>query len=248
MIGTHFHSVGGKSRPPDPKAPATNRLLDLLPQEDRNSFISKLERVTLKHKDVFFERHKPIEFAHFPLSCVGSVLNLLEDGAVVEVGTIGNEGIIGLPLSWGGRAEPNQCVCQVAGESLRMPAAAFVAELGSNVALRRVTNLYTQAYYTQVAQSTACNRVHPVEMRLARWLLMTHDRVRGDTLRLTQEFIADMLGVRRASVSVVAAMLQRAGIIRYRRGVVQILDREGLEEASCECYGVVKTEFQRLLR
>jgi CRP-like cAMP-binding protein len=171
----------------------------------------------------------------------------MEDGAIVEVGTIGNEGFVGLPLSLGGRAEPHQCVCQVPGESLRMPAAAFVAELSSNVALRQVVNLYTQAYYTQVTQSTACNRLHPVEMRLARWLLMTHDRLDGDILNLTQEFIADMLGVRRASVSIVAAVLQQAGIIRYRRGVVQILNREALEEASCECYGIVNAEFQRLL-
>jgi CRP-like cAMP-binding protein len=222
-------------------------LLDLLPQEDRDSIATRLERVTLKHKDVFFEPDKPIEFVHFPISCVASVLNLMEDGGIVEVGTIGNEGMVGLPVIWGGRAEPHQCVCQVPGESLRIPAAAFVAELSSNVGLRRNVNLYAQAYYTQVAQSTACNRRHPVEMRLARWLLMTHDRLDGDTLNLTQEFIADMLGVRRASVSVVAAVLQQAGMIRYRRGVVQILNREALEEASCECYGVVRAEFQRLL-
>ena len=153
----------------------------------------------------------------------------------------------GVPLLLGADRTPNKAFYQVPGQSLRMSAAAFNKEIADRGPFESVMRLHAQGFLNQVSQSTACNRLHAVEQRLCRWILMSHDRIDSDTIRLTQDFLAEMLGVRRASVSVVAATLQNAGFIRYRRGIIDVLDRAGLEEGSCECYGVVRKEYERLL-
>ncbi|HYC46370.1 MAG TPA: Crp/Fnr family transcriptional regulator [Burkholderiales bacterium] len=224
-----------------------NRLLELLPGAERERLVAATERITTKFGDLVFERNEPIVVVHFPLCAVVSVAVVMEDGAVAEAGTVGNEGVTGLPLLFGGQRSPNRAFYQVPGEALRMPARMFVDELAKHGALREVVQRYAQAYLTQVSQATACNRLHAVEQRLCRWILMSHDRVGAEALPLTQEMIAQMLGVRRASVSVVAGRLQKAGLIRYNRGVITVLNRTGLESCTCECYRVVRTELERLL-
>jgi CRP-like cAMP-binding protein len=162
--------------------------------------------------------------------------------------TRGNEGLVGLAALLGAEGSESQTLAEIPGTALRLPAAVLVAAVDAQPALRRLLLRYTQAYLTQVAQGAACNRLHGIEARCARWLLMTHDRVGGsDAFPLTQEFLAIMLGVRRAGVSVAAGALQDAGLIRYRRGGIRVLDRAGLEAAACECYGVVRRQYDRLL-
>jgi CRP-like cAMP-binding protein len=171
----------------------------------------------------------------------------MENGDASEVGTIGNEGMVGLPLVLGDRQAPTSVYVQVPGVGLRITASAFTQELAQSSSMRRVMLHYTHAFFNQVAQSAACNHFHNIEQRCCRWLLMTHDRMQSDEFLLTQEFLAMMLGVQRSGVSVVASALQRAGFISYNRGTVTILDRKGLERQSCECYRLSKLEFDRLL-
>ena len=225
-----------------------NRLLDLLPRADRERLLPNMERVAAKLGDVVFERNKPIATVDFPLGAIISIIVIMEDGAIIEAGTVGNEGMAGLPLLLGAQRSPSRAFYQVPGEALRMSSRLFNDEVGRKGAFHEILQRYAQAFLTQVAQSAACNRVHPVEQRLCRWILMSQDRVGSDTLLLTQEIISQMLGVRRASVSVAAAKLRLAGLIRYSRGIMTILDRRGLEESACECYRVVRTENERLLR
>ena len=165
----------------------------------------------------------------------------------MEMATIGREGMVGLPIFLEADTMPSRAFGQVPGGALRITAAAFTEEIKRNGPLVRVLNRYTLALFNQVAQTTACNRVHLLEQRCARWLLQTHDRVASDQFLLTQEFLAQMLGVRRSGVSAAAGLLQKAGLIRYARGRITVLDRPGLESAACECYGVIKREFDRLL-
>lgn len=225
-----------------------NRLLDLLPEAERARVLPQMERVSCKLGDVVFERKEPIRIVDFPLAGVISFVIVMEDGAVVEAGTIGNEGTSGIPFVLGTQMSLNRAFYQLPGESLRMSARTFQDEMERRGAFHDIMHRYAQAYVTQVSQSAACNRVHPVEQRLCRWILMSQDRVGSENLHLTQEIMAQMLGVRRASVSVVAAMLQKAGLISYTRGLITILDRAGLEASACECYGVVRAETARLLR
>jgi CRP-like cAMP-binding protein len=171
----------------------------------------------------------------------------MEDGTVVELATVGNEGMVGLPVFLGGDTMPLKAFVQIPGDAMRMKADVFKDSVNQGSPLHGLLQRYTQALFNQVAQSTACNRVHSIEERCCRWLLMTRDRVESDGFPLTQEFLSQMLGVRRPSVSVVAAILQKAGLIRYSRGRITILDREGLEAAACECYAIIKQEFDRLL-
>lgn len=205
------------------------------------------ERISAKFGDIVFERNEPIAAVHFPLGAVISIVVVMQDGAIAEAGTVGNEGVAGLPLLFGTQRGPNRAFYQVPGEALRMPARAFTDELAKNGVFREVVQRYAHGFLSQVSQATACNRLHPVEQRLCRWILMSHDRVGADTLPLTQEMIAQMLGVRRASVSVVAGRLQKSGLIRYNRGVITVLNRKGLESCTCECYRVVRAELERLL-
>src|SRR6202035_5153928 len=176
-----------------------------------------------------------------------SLVNTMADGSAAEVGTIGNEGIVGLPVIFGDRHAPTSAYIQVPGSGLRLQADVLSSEIDRSSTMRRVLLHYAHAFFNQVAQSAACNHFHPIEQRACRWLLMTHDRMHSDEFLLTQEFLAMMLGVQRTGVTAAAGVLQRADLIRYTRGNVTILDRPGLKNRSCECYGISKKEFDRLL-
>lgn len=225
-----------------------NRILDLLPQADLDRLLPTMEPGTRKLGDAVFERNQPITFVDFPLGAVISIVVMMEDGTTVEAGVVGNEGMSGIPLLLGAERSRSRAFYQAPGESTRMPAHVFLEEIERRGALFDISKRYAQAFLTQVSQSAACNRVHPVDQRLCRWILMSHDRVGSDTLMLTHDVMAQMLGVRRASVSIVAGMLRKAGFIRYTRGLLTVVDRPGLEASACECYAEVRAETERLLR
>ena len=198
---------------------------------------------------MLYERGATITTVFFPVSAVVSLLTTMQDGMGVEIATIGNEGMVGHPLFLGSESIPARELAQVQvpGDLLSLDASTFEAEITPNGPLREVVQRYVQALFSQISQQVACNGLHSVEERCCRWLLLTHDRVDIDEFPLTQEFLAQMLGVRRASVTLAAGTLQNAGFIEYRRGRLRIIDREGLESASCECYQVIADEFDRLL-
>lgn len=201
----------------------------------------------MKVRAPVFDDLSNIPFVYFPITGVISVLATTQNGTAVEIGTVGNEGMAGLPAFLGATRSPGQAFQQIAGESYRLEADALHEHTANGEALTKILRRYTQAFFVQVAQSAACNRLHPAEERLARWLLTCQDRVGSPDFDLTHEFLGQMLGVRRATVTVIAGMLQEAGIIRYRRGRVSIVDRERLEEASCECYSIVRAEYEDFL-
>jgi CRP-like cAMP-binding protein len=223
-----------------------NRILHALPEAEQDRLIRSMETVALAIKTVLFEPGAPIEFVYFPISGVISLVTALQDGDIVEVATVGNEGIVGVPHVAGGSLAV-RAISQVAGSSLRMEAGTFLAEWERTGPLRDLVQNYLQALFGQVSQAAACNRLHSNEERLSRWLLMSHDRVGLDEFLITHEFLGQMLGSRRATVTLSAGLLQAAGLIRYHRGQVTILDREGLEGVSCECYRVIKTELDRVV-
>ncbi|MDP9475804.1 MAG: Crp/Fnr family transcriptional regulator [Actinomycetota bacterium] len=200
----------------------------------------------LGFKELLVGAGEPIGHVWFPVDSVCSVVATMEDGQVVEVGTIGNEGMVGLPVFLGRESVPLDTFCQVPGEAVRMRSEVLRTEVGPGDKLHGLLQRYTEATFVFAAQSSACNRLHSVGQRCARWLLHTHDRVGGDEFPLTQGFLAQMLGVRRASVSGVAGDFQRAGLISYSRGTIRVLDRIGLEGRSCECYRVIREEFDCL--
>jgi CRP-like cAMP-binding protein len=224
-----------------------NRLLSKLSEEDYQSLRPQLSLVQMDFKQVLFERDMPIEHVYFPVTSVFSILSFMYNGTAVEVATVGNEGFAGIDILVGGVVATDTTICQVAGDSFRMPASTFKEAVTNDTPLRRIAQRYLRSYLSQVSQSVACNRLHTIEERFARWVLMTHDRVGGNAFHLTHEFLADMLGVHRPSVSLVAGSFQQAGLIKYSRGKLTILDRAGLEEVSCECYAKVTSQFQRLL-
>ena len=222
-----------------------NRLLSALPTAALEALRPRLERVELQQREALFEPDKPIPFVYFPVTTVVSLTNVLHDGGTVEIGTSGREGMAGLPVFLGDDAGTMRAFAQVPGTALRIEAAAF-AELSKGPGpLHALMLRYTQAFLTQVVQTAACNGAHLVEQRCARWLLMTHDRVDGDEFPLTHEFLAFMLGVRRAGVTLAMGGLQDARLVRYVRGRVTVTDRAGLERASCECYQVVRAQYER---
>lgn len=226
--------------------PNSNRILAALPPGELARLRSRLTTVVLEQKDSVWQPNQPFQQVYFPLDAVVSVLAVAR-GGVVEVGTIGNEGMVGLPAFLGAETSPGMAFCQVPGRAERMPIKSFLREVGRAGAFRRVLHRYTQAFMTQVSQSTLCNRLHSAEQRLARWLLSVADRVGREEFPLTHEFMAQMLGVRRATVTETAGALQRAGLIRYSRGTITIQDRRSLERVACECYRIVRDEFDRLL-
>ena len=226
---------------------ASNRLLTYLSREDQERLLQFLEPVELAYKRPLYNADERIEFVHFIESGVGSLVSTMANGQAAEVGTIGNEGVIGLPVLLGDSRAPSSMYVQVPGRGLRMRARAFRELLDQSQRMRAALLRYTHVFFNHIALTSACAHFHSLEQRCCRWLLMTHDRMPSDTFLLTQEFLAMMLGVRRAGVSVAAGALQRAGLIRYHRGRITILDRKGLEERACECYGVTKVEFDRLL-
>lgn len=227
--------------------PPKNRLLSALPQVDLDRLAPHLELVSLKMKHLAYESGQPIEYAYFPLTGVASLVTLMQNGSAIEVATIGNEGMVGLALFLGADRTAGRAFTQVPGDSLRVPAGVFQEEIRKSGELAKMMRLYTQALLVQISQGMACNSIHLIPQRFARWLLMTHDRVGADQFPLSQEFLAQMLGVRRGSVSKVASAFQARGLISYSRGIMRFLNRKGLEATACECYQVVQREFDRLL-
>jgi CRP-like cAMP-binding protein len=227
-------------------APA-NRLLGLLSPRDYASLRPHLEHVELEYRKSLYEANKKIEFVYFIETGVGSLVNTMANGQAAEVGTIGNEGFVCVPVVLGDDRAPTSVYVQVPGAGLMMKAAIFGKALAKSPSMQVVMLRYVHALFNQVAQSAACNHFHSLEQRCCRWLLMTRDRMQSDEFLLTQEFLAMMLGVQRPGVSIAAGGLQRAGLITYKRGHVSILDAAGLKRLSCECYGISKREFDRLL-
>ncbi|MCC7327865.1 MAG: Crp/Fnr family transcriptional regulator [Burkholderiales bacterium] len=232
--------------PVDP-SPHQNHLLDALPARDYERIASHLELVPLKLGDVLYESGARLRYVYFPTTSIISLLYVMEDGASAEIAIVGNEGILGISLFMGGDTTPSRAVVQSAGHGFRLKADLLKAEFGRFGPTMHLLLRYTQALITQMAQTAVCNRHHSIDQQLCRWLLLSLDRLGSNELTMTQELIANMLGVRREGVTEAAGKLQAAGLIRYGRGRISVLDRPGLEARCCECYQVVKTEFDRLL-
>jgi CRP-like cAMP-binding protein len=225
----------------------TNRLLSLLSDNDYERLRPHLSPVVLDYRKSLYEASRPIEHVYFPIDGVASLVITTSDGHGAEVGTIGNEGLVGLPICLGDHDAPSSAYVQVPGTALHMDARLFRHELEQIPTLNLVMLRYAHAFFNQVAQSAACAHLHRVQQRCCRWLLMTQDRMPSGDFLLTHEFLGMMLGVRRTTVTDVMGTLQKAGLIRYRRGHVTILDHEGLRERTCECYDISRLEFDRLL-
>src|ERR1700692_194945 len=207
----------------------------------------RLRDVTLTLGEVVYECDQRIDYAYFPTTCVVSCLYTTRDGSTTEMALAGNDGIIGIASFLGGGTVPHRAVAQIGGHALKIPAKTLQEEFARGGPLQHILLRYTQALITQISQTAVCNRLHALEQRLCRWLLLCHDRVNGSEILMTQEFIANMVGGRRESVTVAAGHLQDAGLIQYSRGRIKILDREGLEAMVCECYKIVKNELNRLV-
>ena len=236
-----------RARPCDVHVPGKNRLLTMLEDAGEEELVSKMERVTLKPRAGLISPDKPITHVYFPLSGVGSLVVNTEEGPALEVATMGNEGMVGVPLLLGATSTHMTAFVQVEGDFMRLNSLSFAAELRRSSALASIGQRYVQAFIAQTAQSAACVRFHQIDQRLCRWILHSHDRVGADVVSLTQEFLALMLGVQRPGVSLAAAQLQHAGLIKYRHGVIEVLDRAGIEDAACDCYATVRDQFERLL-
>jgi CRP-like cAMP-binding protein len=224
-----------------------NALLEPLPDGELEAIAEVAEAVTLELREPIYEIGERIEHVVFPFDCVCSLVSVMEDGRSVEVGTVGREGFVGVPvLLEAGFTSEHRALAQIGGSALRLDAADFQRLVDEAGALRTMLHRYTLALLAQVAQASACNRLHSLEQRCARWMLMTHDRVGHDEFPLTQEFLAQMLGVRRAGVNEAQQALSNAGVISYARGILTILDRAGLERRSCQCYALIRAEHDRL--
>ena len=225
----------------------TNRLLSLLSDNDYQRLRPHLSPVVLEYRKSLYEASRPIEHVYFPIDGVASLVITTADGGSAEVSTIGSEGMVGLPVCLGVREAPSAVYVQVPGTGLEISAGVFRDELARSPTLHLIMLRYAHAFFNQVAQSAACAHLHRVEQRCCRWLLMTRDRMPPGDFLLTHEFLGMMLGVRRTTVTDVMGSLQKAGLIRYRRGHVTILDHEALQQRACECYNISKLEFDRLL-
>ena len=228
--------------------PTNNRLLAALPARERRVFVDLLEPISYTIKQSLYKSDELIPYIYFPLGGVFSIVSDAGHGGTIEIATVGKEGFVGVPVLLGVDRTPGDAFCQIPGDALRLRAGRFREELDRRPALRGILLRYTQSFINQISQNAACNRLHSIEERCARWLLMTHDRVGVDQYLLTQEFLAQMLGVRRAGVSVVATRFQKEGFIRYGRGLLTIVNRRGLENAACACYEIMRREFRRPLR
>jgi CRP-like cAMP-binding protein len=230
-----------------PPARPQNRVLAALPEEDFLRLVPHLVVEPHEIKDIVYDQGAPIGDVYFPTAGLISITTLLADGATVEAATVGDEGLVGIEALFSAQPVSNgEVMFQIAGEAARLPLARFREEIDRHGALFESLGRYAQYVIAQMMQSAACNARHQVQERCARWLLMTHDRVHRDEFYLSHEFLATMLGVRRQSVTVVAGTLQGAGLIRYTRGHVNILDRASLEAASCECYGLIRRRYDAL--
>ncbi len=227
--------------------PTNNRLLAALPQAALARWAPELEAIEMPLGQVLYESGHTLEHVYFPSTAIVSLLYVMENGASAEIAMVGNEGLVGISLFMGGGSTPSRAVVQSAGHGLRLPAQAMKDEFNRAGPVMHLMLRYTQALITQMAQTAVCNRHHSLDQQLCRWLLLSLDRLPGTELQMTQELIANMLGVRREGVTAAALSLQQAGLIRYARGRISVLDRPGLEQRTCECYAVVKREYDRLL-
>ncbi len=230
-----------------PNIALKNFLLAALPVAEFTRVYSKLEPVSFKLGDVIFESGDKLEYAHFPTTAITSLLYIMENGATAEIGVIGNDGVSGHALFLGGDSMPNRAVIQSAGDAYRMKAKDLKAEFALGGMFQKMLLRFTQALMTQISQTAVCNRLHPLEQQLCRWLLLSHDRLDSDKLVMTHDLISNMLGVRREGVTLAAQKLAKKNLIKNVRGTITVIDRNGLEEAVCECYEVVNTEYNRLL-
>jgi len=230
-----------------PHHPTQNRLLAALPDSEYQRLLPHLELVPMPLGEVLYESGGRLQHVYFPTTSIVSLLYVLENGASAEIAVVGNEGILGISLFMGGETTPSRAIVQSAGFGYRLRSQVLKLEFNRAGPMLRLLLRYTQALITQMTQTAVCNRHHSVEQQLCRWLLLSLDRLPTDEVSMTQELIANMLGVRREGVTDAAGKLQRAGLIRYSRGRIEVLDRPGLEKAVCECYQVVKLEFDRLL-
>lgn len=227
--------------------PRHNRLLASLPEADWQRWRGHLQPVAMPLGQALYESGAMLSHGYFPTTAIVSLMYVTESGASSEIAVVGNDGIVGVPLFMGGGSTPSRAVVQSAGEGFRMSGRAIREEFSRSASVMTLLLRYTQALIAQMAQIAVCNRHHTVDQQLCRWLLLSLDRLSGNALVVTQELIAKMLGVRREGVTEAAVALQRAGLISYRRGHITVLDRPGLEQRSCECYAVVKAEYDRLL-
>lgn len=223
-----------------------NRLLDSFPADELESLRPQLEAVNLTYALPLIAPHEPISHVWFPVNALASLVTLFEDGSTVEAGSVGREGMVGVPVVLGAESTPMQTVVQIPGSGYRLPAQAMRDLFARSPEVRLLLNRYVHALFVVASQSAACNRKHDIEARLARWLLMSSDGIGSESINLTQEFLATMLGVRRPGVTEAAVKLQNGGMISYSRGVVRLIDRALLEGRACECYQGVKSEFERL--
>jgi CRP-like cAMP-binding protein len=230
-----------------PHTPKQNHLLYALPTADYERVASHLELIPMKLGDVLYESGATLRHVYFPTTCIVSLLYVMEDGASAEIAIVGNEGVLGISLFMGGDTTPSRAVVQSAGLAFRLKAQLLKEEFKRFGPTMQLLLRYTQALITQMAQTAVCNRHHSVDQQLCRWLLLSLDRLQSNELAMTQELIANMLGVRREGVTEAAGKLQKAGLIHYQRGRITVLDRPAVEARSCECYQVVKSEFDRLL-
>ena len=248
-VGASGALSSGRSRVAALKAhsPHQNHLLDALPAGDYERLAAHLELIPMPLGEVLYESGVQLRYVYFPTTAIVSLLYVMEDGASAEIAVVGNEGILGISLFMGGETTPSRAVVQSAGHAYRLKADLLKDEFGRFGPTMHLMLRYTQSLITQMVQTAVCNRHHSVDQQLCRWLLLSLDRLASSELAMTQELIANMLGVRREGVTEAAGKLQAAGLIRYRRGRITVLDRPGLEALSCECYQVVKKEFDRLL-
>ena len=228
----------------DPKA---NRLLAVLPETEWERWLPQLEWVSLPLGQVLYESGTLQTHIYFPTTAIVSLLYVMESGASAEIAVVGNEGVVGISLFMGGESTPSRAVVQSAGQGYRLKASMIKDEFNRSGPVMHVLLRYTQALITQMAQTAVCNRHHSLDQQLCRWLLLSMDRLKGNELVMTQELIANMLGVRREGVTEGALKLQKSGLIHYTRGHITVLDRQGLEKRTCECYEVVRKEYERLL-
>jgi len=231
----------------DPSQPTANHLLRTMPDADLNRWLPHLETVDLTLGQVLYESGATLNHVYFPTNAIVSLLYVMENGASAEIAVVGNEGIVGISLFMGGGSTPSRAVVQSAGQGFRLKAQLMKDEFNRAGPVMHLLLRYTQALITQMAQTAVCNRHHSLDQQLCRWLLLSLDRLQGNELVMTQELIANMLGVRREGVTEGALKLQKLGLIRYARGRIAVLDRPGLEQRTCECYAVVKKEYDRLL-
>ena len=224
-----------------------NHLLGALPADEFARLQPDLKAVSLELGEVIYESGEQLENIYFPTTAIISLLYIMENGSTAEIGMAGNDGLVGIALFMGGTTTPNRAVVQSAGNAFRLSSKALQFEFGAGGVFQKILLRYTQSLMTQISQTAVCNRLHSVEQQLCRWLLINHDLLQTNQLVMTHDLIANMLGVRREGVSVAASRLQKAGLIKYVRGTITMLDRDKLEAAACECYRVVKDEYDRLL-